>query len=112
MEPSMDIDVMDGYRPNRWAKSNQLSRVSHGYKQFNTPKTVNFRGEQAYDDIVIQEIASRGKKMGVNQIIPIVKPLQILSTRKVIQPALNEQGKLNEKIMSQQKLGNFVDLYV
>jgi hypothetical protein len=50
--------------------------------------------------------------MGVNQIIPIVKPLQILSARKVIQPALNEQGKLNEKIMSQQKQGNFVDLYV
>jgi hypothetical protein len=108
----MEIDVMDGYRPNRWAKFNQPSRVSLGYKQFNTPKTVNFRGEQVYDDVVIQETVSRGKKMGVNQIIPTIKPVQILSEKQVLQPLLNEQGDLNKKTMSYQMLGNIVDIYV
>lgn len=107
----MEIDVMDGYRRNRWAKFNQPSRTSIGYKQFNTPRNVNFRGEQVYDDVVIQEAVSRGKRMGVNKIAPIVKPMQVYSIQKLIQPLLDEKGNLREKIMSHQRLGNFVDIY-
>ncbi len=115
----MEIDVTDGYRKNPWAKfKNPLRKASSG--AFNTPNVVNFRGNERFDDLVLQQDVSRGKKMGSNQMLPIHIPIKVPPTIKATKLGVidgddslaapsAEKNESPEMIKTQTKL---VDIYV
>ena len=62
----MEIDINDGYNPNRWAKFRQPSNNRSINQTVKAPYSPNFRGNLNHDDRVSEEAVSRVKKMGTN----------------------------------------------
>lgn len=105
----MEIDINDGYRPNRWAKFKQPSSRSTN-QTVNSPYSPHFRGNLNHDDRVLEELVSRGKKMGTNDSSQSTRYSRLFLSQR--QSALQDNIPKNEESDITTATNHLVDLYV
>lgn len=101
----MAIDVMDGYRPNRWARLVKQSRPLHGVARYQTISNVG-QVSQVQVSVIKADAPSKPSTSSVKDtkiLVHLPSPAQYQSL---------EQGEYPTDINAMKRLGNFVDVYV